>query len=91
MIEYDFEQTLPSGTAISVEADITPLIPGKIDCLPEDAYPSEGGFAEITKITIEGKEIDLDDLYVKIANERYEHYPDYLADIAYENWLDENS
>ena len=94
MPTYEFEHYLPSDTPIHVEADITPLDPGRTYGPPEDCYPPEGGYAEITKtevrVGIVYTEVDLNDLYLKTGKDNYEHFPDYLADIAYEKWCDDN-
>lgn len=45
--EYDF-----CGITLSCEADVDPYIPAHTNCLPENAYPAEGGDATVTKCEI---------------------------------------
>ncbi len=100
-ITHGFDHELPSGQACYVEADIEPLIPAYTNCLPEDAYPAQGGTAEITSVTItgEGPEgttvtilVDLEDMWIRRKSSlnplqyAFSHYLEDLADIAYDNW-----
>jgi hypothetical protein len=99
MITYSFIYELPSGQACEVECDITPLEPARINCAPEDAYPAEGGYAEITSVTVSGEalegdrvptvELNLDDVWIRTRGQKFELYLDDLAATAYDKWIDE--
>ena len=90
---YQFSSELPSGTGIEVEAEITPFIPAHTNCLPEDAYPAEGGDAEIIAVMIPndqgGQDIDLEGLYMRrtVGYEvKFYDLLDELAEEAYDKW-----
>lgn len=97
--KYGFNYELPSGQECYVEADIEPLVPAHINCLPEDAYPAEGGYAEVTSITVTGEalegqtapmvEIDMADVWVRTRGQKFELFMDALAETAYDAWSDE--
>lgn len=52
MPNFNTRIELDSGEEIEIEVefDYSPLMPEHVNCLPEDAYPAEGG--EIDKISI---------------------------------------
>jgi hypothetical protein len=94
-ITYGFDYELPSGQACYVEAEIEPLVPAHTNCAPEDAYPAEGGGAEVTSVTIGGTEIDLANVWVAKPQRdlstprQFGCYLDDLAATAYDKWEDE--
>ena len=97
--KYGFDHYLPSGQACYVEADIVPLVPAHVNCLPEDAYPAEGGYAEITSVTVSGEalgderppsvEIDMSDVWIRTKGQKFDLFLDDLAETAYDKWADE--
>jgi len=99
METFEFDWELPSGQACVVEADIEPLIPAHINCLPEDAYPAEGGVAYITSITVYGEalkderkpyvEIDMNNVFVRTPSGKLVDYLDDLGETAYDKWSDQ--
>jgi hypothetical protein len=88
-ILYEFVHKFPSGQECHVEAEIEPLIPAHINCLPEDATPEEGGTAEVTEVTVLGIPIDLSDLWIKARSDKVVTIYDSLGEIAYEKWANE--
>ncbi len=60
---------LPTGEEIEVcvEFDYSPVIPARVNCLPEDATPEEGGECSINEVVnVEtGDYIDLSTLSIK--------------------------
>ena len=44
------------GLKFTAEADFEPLVPARISGAPESCYPAEGGSAEITALTVDGKD-----------------------------------
>lgn len=87
--EYGFDYELPSGQACYVEAEVWPLVPAHTNCLPEDAYPSEGGYAEVVGIHVRGVEIDMGEVWVRSIGKKYVYYLDDLGETAYEKWSNE--
>ena len=101
-IDFDFLWELPSGQTCEVEAVIEPFSRGNTNCLPEDAYPSEGGYAEITSVKVRGEApdgkrgtlvaLDLEDFWVAkrpcslTKQPQFAHYLDDLAETAYSQW-----
>jgi len=52
---------------VTIGGDYEPLIPGRFNGPPENCYPDEGGYAELSYIKIEGgkhsqKEIDVESM-----------------------------
>ena len=64
-MNVSFIYELPSGDSISVEADVTPAQPARIDCLPEDATPAEDAEVDDIKTEFNGAPIDLYGLFYR--------------------------
>ena len=93
-ISFSFDHELPSGQGCSIEAEIEPLVPAQLYGEPGDCYPEEGGTASIVSLTVNGVEIDMDDVWVRkrpidLINTRFVHYLDDVADTAYDKWSNE--
>ena len=96
---YGFDHYLPSGQPCYVEAEIEPFVQAHINCLPEDAYPAEGGYAEITSVTVSGEalgderppsvEVDMSEVWIRTKGQKFDLFLDDLAETAYETWLDD--
>ncbi len=99
MITFDFSHELPSGQPCLVECEITPLDPGQSYGPPEDCYPAEGGYAEITSVTVSGEalgderppsvEVDMSDVWIRTRGQKFDLFLDDLAETAYDKWSDE--
>jgi len=81
-----FKTELPSGMALVVEADVTPIIMGRIDCAPEDAYPTEGGEVDLIETNIKTEDgqlipVDLSDLWLVIRDKP----------VLLDNWLEDEA
>lgn len=48
-----------------VSASVSKYVPAKISGPPENCYPAEGGEVEIDSITLNGKDVDLEDFSPK--------------------------
>jgi hypothetical protein len=101
-IYFDFKYELPSGQEVYVESMITPPDPGKEgpNYSNDEAYPAEGGYAEISSTyLIDGHSdvyvlADLDNLWVRTkqrdaqATYVFTNYLDDLQEVAYDKWYD---
>ena len=52
--EIQFSYILGDDNELTVTATITPGYPARINCLPEDAYPAEFYYVEITSVKFAG-------------------------------------
>jgi len=83
MIERDDEEI-----ELVIEGDIEPYVPAKLSGPPENCYPAEGGYAEITKVE---PNVELTEEEAKQAEEKlYESYEEDFreaeAEAAWERW-----
>ena len=68
-----------SEVELEVEGYIEPLTPARISGPPEDCYPAEGGFAEISRVTV----VDTGDAF-----ETTKEQDEALSEALYEAWED---
>jgi hypothetical protein len=68
-----------SEVELEVEGYIEPLTPARISGPPEDCYPEEGGFAEISRVTV----VDTGDAF-----ETTKEQDEALSEALYEAWED---
>ena len=90
-VERDNEEVV-----LEVEFDVYPLVRGRYDGPPENCYPDEGGYAEITNVFVDSKKRVLwdDELTrdeeIRISEEAYENCMlearEELADRHIEDW-----
>ena len=61
VFRYDWEGVEQGGREYSLELDVsvdwTPYRPAKVNCLPEDSCPAEGGDIEVTQVDIDAMAI----------------------------------
>tara|TARA_Y100001937_G_C6900288_1_gene233013 strand:- start:190 stop:471 length:282 start_codon:yes stop_codon:yes gene_type:complete len=62
---FDFEYYLPSGQAVLVEAKVTEGMRGMAQTTEFAGEPDEDPEIELSSITIEGEDVDLDDFWFR--------------------------
>jgi len=62
--EIQFSYILGDDNELTVTATITPGYPARINCLPEDAYPAEFYYVEITSVKFAGSVFTIEGIIV---------------------------
>ena len=93
MPTYSGKRTLEID--VNYECDIEPYVEGRLSGPPEDCYPSEGGYASLTKVWLSAKTSekapDGSDLYkdVEITDFLSAEEDKDMEEQAYEAWCEE--
>ena len=62
---FDFEYELPSGQVVMVEVDVEAGMRGMAQTIEFAGEPDEDPVIELISTTVEGKDVDLDDLWFR--------------------------
>tara|TARA_R100000664_G_C2743221_1_gene131436 strand:- start:423 stop:692 length:270 start_codon:yes stop_codon:yes gene_type:complete len=62
---FDFEYELPSGQVVMVEVDVEAGMRGMAQTTEFAGEPDEDPVIELISTTVEGKDVDLDDLWFR--------------------------